>query len=122
MSASTETNDLLPIRLNAEPTIFRGCSLSELMLLVIIGSSTLVPLSVIICGLFGYLMMGVGLGLLLVIAWVVIGATVMQKLKRGRPLGYYQLRLRLWLEDCHLIRSPFIRKSQVWDIGRSLKP
>ena len=118
---SQQTNELLPVRLNAEPSIFRGCSLSELMLLVTVGGIALVPGSVIVCGLFGYLMMGVGIGLLLVIAWVVIGATVLQKLKRGRPLGYYQLRLRLWLEDLHLLRSPFIRQSRVWDVGRRLK-
>lgn len=113
-----ESNQLLPTRLNAEPAIFRGCSLSELMLLVITGSIALVPLSIVVCGLFGYLMMGVGIGLLLVIAWVVAGATVLQKLKRGRPLGYYQLRLRLWLEDLHLRRSVFIRQSRVWSTGR----
>lgn len=121
MASQQETNELLPVRLNAEPSIFRGCSLSELMLLVTVGGIALVPASIIICGLFGYLMMGVGIGLLLVIAWVVIGATVLQKLKRGRPLGYYQLRLRLWLEDLHLLRSSFIRQSQVWDIGRRLR-
>ena len=115
---STERNELLPLRLNAEPSIFRGCSLSELMMLVTTGGAVLVPASIIICGLFGYLMMGVGIGLLLVIAWVVIGATVLQKLKRGRPQGFYQLLLRLWLEDCRLITSPFIRQSRVWDVDR----
>ena len=121
MESLHAVNTLLPLRLNAEPTIFRGCSLSELMLLVSVGTIALIPSSVIVCGFFGYLMMGVGIGLLLVIAWVVIGATVLQKLKRGRPLGYYQLRLRLWLEDFHLLRPTFIRQSQVWDIGRSVR-
>lgn len=119
---SMERNELLPLRLNAEPSIFRGCSLSELMMLVTTGASVLVPASIVICGLFGYLMMGVGIGLLLIIGWVVIGATVLQKLKRGRPLGFYQLRLRLWLEDCHLKKSPFIRQSRVWDVGRRWRP
>lgn len=122
MEAHVESNNLLPLRLNAEPSIFRGCSLSELMLLLSIGGAVLVPSSIVICGLFGYLMMGVGVGLLLMIVWVVIGATVLQKLKRGRPLGYYQLRLRLWIEDLHLLRPSFIRQSQVWDVGRRMKP
>lgn len=121
MSSDLESNHLLPLRLNAEPSIFRGCSLSELMLLTSLGGAVLVPCSVVVCGLLGYLMMGVGVGLLLMIAWVVIGATVLQKLKRGRPLGFYQLRLRLWLEDLRLIRPLFIRQSQVWDIGRRIK-
>ena len=85
------------------------------------GGAALVPGSIIVCGLFGYLMMGVGIGLLLVIGWVFVGATVLQKLKRGRPQGYYQMRLRLWLEDFYLLRSQFIRQGQVWDIGRRLK-
>ena len=118
MESHQKGNDLLPLRLNAEPSIFRGCSLSELMLLVIGGALFFVPVSVAVCGLFGYLMMGVGIGLLLVIAGVVAGATILQKLKRGRPQNYYQLRLRLWFEDFHLVRPSFIRKGQVWDIGR----
>lgn len=118
MASSLEKNELLPLRLNAEPSIFRGCSLSELMMLVMIGGLTLVPCSILICGLLGYLMMGAGIGLLLVIGWVVVGATILQRLKRGRPLGFYQLHLRLWLGDLHLVRAPFIRESQVWDIGR----
>jgi len=121
MAGYRELNELLPLRLNAEPPIFRGCSLSELMLLVMIGVITLIPCALIICGLLGYLMMGVGLGLLSVIGWVVIGATVLQKLKRGRPQGFYQLRLRLWLEDLHLWHSPFIRKGQVWSVARTMK-
>ncbi len=118
MNTNQKGNDLLPLRLNSEPSIFRGCSLSELMLLVVIGAIVFVPASVIVCALFGYLMMGVGVGLLLVIGGVFVGATVLQKLKRGRPQGFYQLRLRLWLEDLKIMRSPFLRKGQVWDIGR----
>ena len=118
MEPQQKGNELLPLRLNAEPSIFRGCSLSELMLLVVGGALFFVPSSIIICGLFGYLMMGVGIGLLLVIAGVVAGATILQKLKRGRPQGYYQLRLRLWLEDLRLIRPSFIRQGRIWDVGR----
>lgn len=121
IGSEQDKNELLPIRLNAEPSIFRGCSLSELMMLVSVGGIVLVPASIIICGAFGYLMMGVGFGLLSVIGWVVIAALVMQKLKRGRPLGFYQLRLRLTLQDLHIIHSPFIRTSRVWGIGRSKK-
>lgn len=121
MTSPQGKNALLPLRLNAEPPIFRGCSLSELMLLIALGGIVLVPNSVLICGLLGYLMMGVGIGLLLVIAWVVMGATLLQRLKRGRPLGYHSLRLRLWMEDLRVLRPSFIRQSQVWDIGRRLK-
>lgn len=120
-STATIANPLLPLRLNAEPAIFRGCSLSELTALAISGCVSFIPLSIFVCGLFGYWAMGIGFGVLLVIAWIVAGATLLQRLKRGRPQGYYQLRLRLWLEDWRLVRRLFIRTSQVWDIGRRVK-
>ena len=119
--ADTVTNPLLPLRLNAEPPIFRGCSLTELTILILSGGVCLVPLSLIVSGLFGYWAMGVGVGVLLVIVWVVVGAMLLQRLKRGRPQGFYQLRLLLWLEDIGLVRTAYIRKSRVWDIGRRLK-
>ena len=111
-------NELLPNRLNAEPAIFRGCSLTELMSLVLISGITWVPLSIVSCGLLGYMMMGVGMGLLAVMASVVIGGTLLQRLKRGKPIGFYQLRLRLWLDDIGICRVPVIREGRVWSVGR----
>lgn len=112
-------NDLLPNRLNAEPSIFRGCSLSELMMLTASGAMIWIPFWLVVCGLFGFLMMGVGIGVLAIIVWVFFGGTFLQKAKRGRPIGYYQLRLRLWLEDRGLMKSGCIRRSGVWDVGRT---
>ncbi len=91
--------------------------MSELTALVVIGGLTLVPISVIICGLLGLITMGVGLGLLLVIGWVVVGASILQRLKRDRPIGYYQLWLRLKMEDMGLIKPRFLRKAQIWSTG-----
>jgi len=65
-------------------------------------------------------MMGVGVGVLSIIAWVFVCSTILQRLKRNKPNGYYQLSIRLFLEDKGLIKSKFIRESRVWDIGRSL--
>lgn len=116
---SGEDNTLLPLRLNAEPAIFRGCTLSELLFLVTLGAVVWIPLCLVICALFGAVMMGVGLGVLATIGWLVLAAMILQKLKRGRPIGYYALALRLRWEDTGLVKSRFIRRSQVWDIGRS---
>lgn len=113
-------NELLPTRLNGEPTIFRGCSLSELTFLTVIGAAIWIPAWLLIAGFFGYLMMGVGVGVLSIIAWVFVCSTILQRLKRNKPNGYYQLSIRLFLEGKGLIKSKFIRESRVWDIGRSL--
>jgi conjugative transfer region protein (TIGR03750 family) len=114
------SNELLPTRLNAEPSIFRGCSLSELMSLTITGALVCVPFWLIVCALFKMVMVGVGIGVLSILGWVFVGATILQKMKRGRPIGFYQLKIRLLLEDKGLRKTPFIRKSQSWGIGRSL--
>lgn len=112
-------NTLLPNRLNGEPSIFKGCSLSELMILAGAGAAVCIPLAMIVCAVFGFMMGGVGIGVLMTIGFVVVGALWLQKAKRGRPLGFYQLRLKLMLEDRGLVKTGFIRQGQVWGIGRT---
>ena len=118
MADSKHANDLLPNRLNAEPSIFRGCSLSELMLLAASGAIIWIPFWVIMCSLLGIVMMGVGAGVISIIVWVFFGSTYLQKVKRGRPVGYYQLQLRLLSEELGIRKSGVIRQSRIWDIGR----
>jgi conjugative transfer region protein (TIGR03750 family) len=114
-------NKLLPNRLNGEPAIFKGCSLSELMILTGAGAAICIPLSLVVCGVLGFMMAGVGIGVLATIGSVVVGSLWLQKAKRGRPIGFYQLRLKLMLEDRGIIKTGFIRQSQVWGIGRTVK-
>ena len=111
--------EVLPNRLNGEPSIFRGCSLSELTSLVIVSVLVCVPLLVIITSIFGYPMMGVGLGVMASLAMIVLGATWLQRQKRGRPIGYYQTNIRLRAERFGLTTTNTIQKSQVWDLGRT---
>lgn len=113
------SNELLPTRLNGEPTIFRGCSLTELMGLAAIGAMIWIPFWIVVCAFLGIVMMGAGIGLLSIIAWVYVGGTLLQQLKRGRPMGYYSLKLRLMFADAGLCRAPFIRESRVWNTGRT---
>lgn len=115
-----ENNEqLLAARLDTEPVIFRGCSSSELGLIVGVSAAVWLPLSLLLAGLLGALTMGAGIAMLGVLATAFVMATVFQRLKRGRPDGYYQQRLRLKLEDFGLHRSGFIRRTGAWDIGRT---
>ena len=113
--------DILPGRLNGEPSIFRGCSLSELITLCLVSVVTVVPAFIVITWMFGKPMMGVGLGLLATIGVVYLGSTILQRLKRGRPIGYYQLSIRIKLESLGILKTGAIRHSQIWDLGRSIK-
>jgi conjugative transfer region protein (TIGR03750 family) len=112
-------NDILANRLNAEPSIFKGCSSSELGVIVGVAALIWLPVSLLLAWLMGAVTMGFGIAGVGVVATVIVMATLFQRLKRGRPDGYYQQQITILLDDYGMRRSPFIRRSGAWDIGRS---
>jgi len=112
-------DDILADRLNVEPVIFKGCSSSELGVIVGVAVVIWLPVSLILAGLMGAVTMGFGIAGVGVVATVVVMASLFQRLKRNRPDGYYQQQFCIWLHDRGLRRAPFIRRSGAWDIGRS---
>jgi conjugative transfer region protein (TIGR03750 family) len=112
-------DDILANRLNAEPAIFKGCSSSELGMIVGVAALIWLPVSLLLAGLMGAVTMGFGIAGVGVVATVIVTAGLFQRLKRGRPEGYYQQRIAIRLDDIGLRRSPFTRRSGAWDIGRS---
>jgi len=112
-------NDILADRLNAEPAIFKGCSSSELGIIVAVAALFWLPMSLVLAALAGAFTMGFGLAGVAVVATVIAVATVFQRLKRNRPVGYYQQRFVIWLHERGLRRSPLVRRSGAWDIGRA---
>lgn len=121
MQSGEHHEQLLATRLDTEPVIFRGCSSSELGMIVGVSAAVWLPASFLLAGLFGAFTMGAGIAMVGTLATTFVMATVFQHLKRGRPDGYYQQRLRLKLEDLGLRRSGFIRRSGAWDIGRTYR-
>jgi conjugative transfer region protein (TIGR03750 family) len=117
MLDETET---LADRLNLEPVIFRGSSSSELSMILIIATVFWLPVSIVIAYLFGAVAMGLGIAALAVLATVVIGSTVFQRIKRDRPDFYYQHLLMIQAQRLGLLKKGFIRHSGVWDLGRTL--
>jgi conjugative transfer region protein (TIGR03750 family) len=107
-------DDILADRLNVEPAIFKGCSSSELGIIVGVAALVWLPVSLLLAGTMGFGLAGVG-----VVGTVIVMASVFQRLKRGRPDGYYQQQIAIWLSDHGLRRAPFIRRSGAWDIGRT---
>lgn len=115
----SDRDDILADRLNAEPAIFKGCSSSELGVIVAVAALVWLPVSLLLAGLMGAVTMGFGLAGVGVVATVIVMASLFQRLKRGRPDGYYQQQIVIWLSDRGLRRAPFIRRSGAWDIGRT---
>ena len=114
-----DRQDILADRLNAEPAIFKGCSSSELGVIVGVAALVWSPVSLILAGLAGAVTMGFGIAGVGILATVLLMASLFQRLKRNRPDGYYQQRIVLWLDDHGLRRSSFVRRSGAWDIGRT---
>lgn len=115
----SNTNNILADRLNVEPAIFKGCSSSELGIIVTLAVIVWLPLSVLLAWAFGAPSMGLGMAGIAIVGTVVITASVFQRLKRGRPDGYYQQQFSFRLSNFGLRRSPFICRDGSWAIGRS---
>ncbi len=114
-----DRDDILADRLNVEPAIFKGCSSSELGIIVGVAALVWLPVSLLLAGLMGAVTMGFGLAGVGVVGTVIVMASLFQRLKRGRPDGYYQQQVSIWLANHGLRHSPFIRRSGFWDIGRT---
>lgn len=112
-------HETLADRLNAEPAIFKGCSSSELGMIVGVAIVVWLPLSLLLAWLLGAITMGFGIAGVGVVATVVVMATLFQRIKRGRPEGYYQQWLRIRLQTMGLYRTPWVLRSGSWDIGRT---
>lgn len=115
----SKTQEILADRLNAEPAIFKGCSSSELGMIVGVAILVWLPLSLLLAWLLGAVTMGFGIAGVGVVATVVVMATLFQRIKRGRPEGYYQQWLRIRLQSMGLVRAPWVLRSGSWDIGRT---
>ena len=83
-------HEVLADRLNAEPAILKGCTSSELGTIVGLAIAVWLPLSLLLAWLLGAITMGFGIADVGVVAAVVALATLFQRIKRGRPEGYYQ--------------------------------
>lgn len=110
--------DILAEHLNEQPPIFRGCTSQELVTVLWLAAVVWLPLSLIIAALLGFVMAGFTIAAIGIGLTVFVVATIFQKIKRGRPDGYYQHLLACVLEDLRLKRSKFIRRTGTWSLGR----
>lgn len=115
----TDDHEVLADRLNAEPAIFKGCSSSELGVIVGLAMLVWLPLSLLLAWLLGAVTMGFGFPGIGVVATAVVLATLFQRIKRGRPEGYYQQWLRIRLHTWGIFRAPWVLRTGAWDIGRT---
>lgn len=113
-----EDDDMLADRLNHEPVIFRGYSDSELSVAIKVAGVVCFPTGLVVGFLFGNLAIGLGGALIVVIGAVTLGATVFQRLKRGRPDFYFRQKLRIALHRLGLSSCGLFRHRGQLSLGR----
>ena len=111
--------DILASRLNFDVIAFRGNTRNEMIIIALISLSvTVLLLSTLSKLLIGMLMIGVGISFPAAIPLGWGFATLMQKLKSGKPKGYVKQQFQLWLDHNGIKQSPFIKYSGYWSIHR----
>lgn len=103
---------ILASRMNEEPSILRGCSSTELLLVAAGAVAFWLPVAILLSLFVGAV--AIGFAGLMIVGTVYVGGGLFQRLKRGQPDGYYQQRVDLFLHHAGLRRSRFV----VFDDGR----
>ena len=114
-----EPPDILASRLNVDVVAFRGNTRKEMMVIGIVSLViTILLLGTLAKLLIGFFLVGLGLSFpaAIPVGWVV--ATVMQKIKEGKPRGYVKQQCLLWLDTQGVRASPFVRYSGKWSVRR----
>ena len=114
----------LALHINSEPNIYQGCNSSELMMIAIGSVGVLLPVGVIIgVALAGSLPFGMGISVFSIVIVMVVAPKMFRRIKRGKPEGYYQIRLFTLLGKSKLMKAlgykeDYIMKDGRWDLGR----
>lgn len=114
--------DFLPNRLNYDAIVFKGCNANELK---VIAASCLL-LCCVICALLLSMIAdnaiyGVALGLMLGFGMTYVTCSILETVRAGQEAGYLQQLIALNCYHWGISRSPVIRRSGYWMIGRGLR-
>jgi conjugative transfer region protein (TIGR03750 family) len=109
---------LLAERLNTEPPVSRGCSVIEILAILAGAVGLWLPLGGVLGWWQGAFQLGLAGGVIAIVLTMAVVPTILQRMKRDRPHGYYQHWFAVRFHDWGLGRSPYIRTAGFWDLGR----
>jgi conjugative transfer region protein (TIGR03750 family) len=110
---------ILAERLNTAPAVSRGCSVPEILMILVTALSVCLPIGGGLGLGFGAFQLGLAGGVVGVVLVLAVVPTLLQRFKRDRPPGYPRLWVAVRLHDLGVWPSPYIRKSGIWDLGRT---
>jgi len=112
-----DDTEVLAERVDTEPPIFRGCSSSELLFMLLAAVVVWIPLSLLVASVIGRLPFALAILAVGVIGSVFIGATAFQRVKRNRPDHYYVHAAKRFIARTGW-SYPLIWRSGCWDVAR----
>ncbi|MEW8015099.1 MAG: DUF3487 family protein [Candidatus Sedimenticola endophacoides] len=123
MQKPIDTTDLghgvLADRVDGEPPAVLGLSATELMIVFSVVALVLLPFLLVLGALLHAIEIVLALTGFVFLIGVWVGAIIFRRLKRGRPLGYYQVRFSILGQRLFGGRR-FILRSGPWDVGRTV--
>ncbi len=109
---------VLADRVDGEPPAILGLSTSEILIVSGVVGLVCLPATLLLGAMFGAVQIALGLTGFLFLGGVYGGSVIFRRLKRGRPIGYYQVRLAILMQRM-FGGNKFILRGGSWDLGRS---
>lgn len=116
--------DVAPLtdRVNSEPPVLRGLSVTEVMIATALFFPVWLVIGLLAARLFSHWQILILLGIFGPLFSVWASAGLLASVKRNRPDHYYRQAWRWWLHRHGLWTAPFISHHGAWDLGRTLPP
>jgi conjugative transfer region protein (TIGR03750 family) len=112
---------VLADRVDGEPPAILGLTTSELLLVSVATGLVLLPLLLVLALAIDAASILLSLTGFIFMAGVVLGATVLRRLKRGHPVGHYQVKFAVLMQRLFGGRR-FMLRSGHWSLGRTRQP
>ncbi len=114
-----DLRDVVASNVNEEAVVFRGASTGELMSIATVSSVVIIPVFILVGLMIGRTTIMLSLSLVAIFIAIFALATLMQRVKRGRPDGYYQQKLILFKKRTGMGQSHFIQEHGVMSTLRT---
>ena len=110
------TIDSLPNRVNSQAVVFRGLTFSELVKTICSGLIVFLPSGMLIMSMFGYAILGLGLGVFVTMIYFFIVSAYLTRLKRNKGTQEAWLYIYVMLQKKGFGKK-FNLASTHWDVN-----
>lgn len=120
-SQPTQGFGVLADRVDGEPPAILGLTTSELLLVALTTGLVLLPLLLAIAAAVDIGSVVLALTGFIFMAGIYVGALIFRRLKRGHPMGHYQVKFAVLMQRL-FGGNRFLLRSGYWSLGRTRHP